>query len=198
MTVSNQNETHSMSTDDKLKFKELTTPLNYESRYQRLLEAIREYAATPQPSAWVLAVGSPDAMRQLDEANSKRDSYFWESSLLATQLVHIDLGSLGIAPAIARLIVLARLQCDSAPINDLRNAVNVAIADVIESLTAPPTLADTLPGAAKPLFTKDMWILFASGDAAAPTPSQEAAADLSAADFAMDKLFSAMPTMGAA
>jgi hypothetical protein len=197
MTVSNQNETHSMSTDDKLKFKELTTPLNYESRYQRLLEAIREYAATPQPSAWVLAVGSPDAMRQLDEANSKRDSYFWESSLLATQLVHIDLGSLGIAPAIARLIVLARLQSDSAPINDLRNAVNVAIADAIESLTAPPTSADTLP-AAKPLFTKDMWILSAADGATAPTPAQEAAADLAAADFAMDKLFSAMPTMGAA
>lgn len=70
-------------------------------------------------------------------------TYIEEVSLLSSQLVYFDLESIGIDPLLARLLVLARLLADGAPISFLRDEVSIATADVIKSRSIenqPPVL----------------------------------------------------------
>jgi hypothetical protein len=194
MTDSIPNETHAPMSTDNQEYAELIIP-NYEGHYQKLLATIKEYAAAPRADVWSIAVGLADTGWLTAERES---AYCSDIALLATQLVYIDLGGLGISPELARLILLARLLSDGAPINDLQKETNTAIADVIESLTAPPTAADTLP--AKPLFPAHMWPITSAdcAQAVAEAATSDEAATLAVAGLTADKWFSAMTTHGVA
>jgi hypothetical protein len=183
MTDSTPNETHAPMSADSKEYAELITP-NYEGHYQKLIATIKEYAAHPRPDMWSIVLGLAPALTA-----ERESAYCSDIALLATQLVYIDLGGLGISPELARLILLARLLSDGAPINDLQKETNTAIADVIESLSAPATSAD-----AKPLFTAGMWAELYAGAGSASDPE----ADLSTAGLVMDKWFFALPTQGVA
>ncbi len=123
--------------------KELMTP-NYEGHYQRLLATIRELVALENPSIWAIVAGRV-GMDYLQRHRAQQDAYHGDVALLATQLVYIDLGALGISPPIARLMLLARLAADKAPMSSLREEVSIAISDVIEAHSAD-TSADTVLG----------------------------------------------------
>jgi hypothetical protein len=188
------NETQSMSADNE--YNELITP-DYEGHYQKLVAAIKTLASAEKPSLWAIVTGGV-GLAYLERYKELEAAYCGDAALLATQLVYIDLGALGIPPSVARLIILARLLSDEAPMSHLRDETNVAIADVIESLAALTMSSDTVPAFAKPLFSVDMWPI-ASTDTA-PQPEEKEAAPLVAAAtrINLDKWFAAMATQGAA
>jgi hypothetical protein len=104
--------------------------MDFETNYQKLLAAIKAQAAAPQPSVWWLIAGRADIDR---DATERQRTYCEDVAILSSQLVYMDLASIGIEPNLARLVVLSRLLADNAPISHLREELSIAIADVIAS-----------------------------------------------------------------
>jgi hypothetical protein len=139
---------------------------NFDAHYQKLLAVLKERAALSQPDAWSFIMGQAgiefDAM--------ERDLAYCENvALLSTQLIDLDLRSSGIDPALARLIVLARLLSDDAPVSHLREELAMAAADVIElrsTTTGHEAKAPVLLFTARmrPITAADCPELFAAGD----------------------------------
>jgi hypothetical protein len=95
-------------------------------------------ATAPRPNLWLGFITG-----RADDSMQRLMAYIEEVSLLSSQLVYFDLESIGIDPLLARLLVLARLLADGAPISFLRDEVSIATADVIKSRSIenqPPVL----------------------------------------------------------
>jgi hypothetical protein len=103
--------------------------MDFETHYQKLLMTLKAQARAPQPSIWELIAGRADDV----DATERLLTYFADVAILSTELVYVDLASIGIDPRLARLIVLARFLADEAPISYLREELSVAIAALIES-----------------------------------------------------------------
>jgi hypothetical protein len=102
---------------------ELLTP-DYEVHFQELAGKLREQAALqPDPGdIWVTTTDVPPGNTEDIHRRERNRQREWaliaaEISLLWVQLVFIDLGSLGISPDSARLIILTRLVVDDVPLN---------------------------------------------------------------------------------
>jgi len=102
--------------------------MDYEQHYQKLLATIMAQATARRPDLWfgIITGRADDSMQRLY-------AYIEDVSVLSSQLVYFDLGSLGIDPLLARLLVLARLLADGAPVSYLREEVTIATVDVIKS-----------------------------------------------------------------
>jgi hypothetical protein len=111
-----------MTTTIDNKDNELFTP-DYEAHFQELAGKLREQAALqPDPGdIWTTTIdllkGDTESIRRGERNRERESALLAEISLLWVQLVFIDLGSLGINPDSARLIVLTRLVVDDVPLN---------------------------------------------------------------------------------
>jgi hypothetical protein len=95
--------------------------MDYERHYQKLLATIMAQATAPRPNLWLGFITG-----RADDSTQRLMAYIEDVSLLSSQLVYFDLGSIGIDPLLARLLVLARLMADGAPVSYLREEVAIA------------------------------------------------------------------------
>jgi hypothetical protein len=107
---------------------------DYESHYQELLAKLREQAAQkPQGDIWDVILGNADAGPTVDQ----QCALMADISILWVLLVYLDLGSIGISPDSARLIVLTRLVVDDAPISPaFKQELMASVVNVVEAQAA--------------------------------------------------------------
>lgn len=85
-------------------------------------------ATARRPNLWLGFITG-----RADDSMQRLMAYIEDVSVLSSQLVYFDLGSIGVDPLLARLLVLARLLADGAPVSYLREEVTIATTDVIKS-----------------------------------------------------------------
>jgi hypothetical protein len=128
----------STSVDNNKDLENLLTP-DYEKHYQELAARLREQASLrvePGDIWGIVCGGEAAAKAALMSAERERD-LIADISVLWVQLTFLDLGSLGISPASARLIVLTRLVVEDVPVSHfLKQELMSAVVNAVESQVA--------------------------------------------------------------
>jgi hypothetical protein len=153
--------------------------------YRSLLAKLKEFAAIPRPRIFGL-VTKTDVNYLTDELVM---AHCADVAILSATLIYEDLANQGIDPDLGRLIVLALLAADGAPIAHLKEELVIAAADVVNNY------ASSTKPACKPLFSVRNWV---EPTSEAAIPVVAAALPAANAGFTPDKWFSAMTTQGAA
>jgi hypothetical protein len=114
---------------------------DYEGHYQELLTKLKEHdARLPTPvDMWSVACGvAPrvDAMSPDEQCELIADI-----SVLQVLLIYVDLAALGIAPDLAKLVLLARLLADDAPVGLIKHDLISAVITVVDAAHAAKSSA---------------------------------------------------------
>jgi hypothetical protein len=137
--------------------------------YRELLAKLRAHAEIPRPSIFGL-VAEPDTKQMTAELEI---AHAVDIAILSAKVIFDDLAWQGVDPDLARLIVLALLAVDNAPIANLREEVVIAAHDVVQSRLERLLPKDGTKPAAKSatLFSERNWVLPATSDDNAPAPA---------------------------